>query len=348
MSFRRTVFLVLTAVVVAVAGIEALLDLAWDARQRAAFPPGFEAVAPANGGNDLLPDLLDVPLVIALALLAAGWLTRRIAAPIERLTRAADALAEAQRAEAVPVPPGDDALSDLARAFNRMSASVHESLERERAFTRYVSHELRTPLTALSVQLERAELGLVPADEVVPAASRQARRMQETLAALLALARSGRRELAPRPLAAIVAEALATVDGAEVRMPAPLPGVRVSDAPLLSQALRNLVENVARHASGRAELRATIRGSELDLVLRDEGPGLADDLLERADQPFVRGDGQAAGSGLGLALVAQVAETLGGELRLRNVPGGLEASLTVPVVVRRASARPVPDKGSQG
>jgi len=338
MSFRRTVFLVLAAVVVAITGIEALLDLAWDARQRAAFPPGFEAVAPRGGGGDLLPDLLDVPIVIVIALLAGGWLTRRIAAPIERLTRAADALAAAQRAEAVPVPPGDDALADLARAFNRMSASVHESLERERAFTRYVSHELRTPLTALSVQLERAELGLVPAEEVVPAASRQARRMQETLAALLALARSTRRELAPRPLPDVVDEVLAGVDGADVRLPAPLPGVRVSDAPLLIQALRNLVENVVRHASGRAELRATIRGSELDLVLRDEGPGLPEALIDRARQPFVRGDGQAAGSGLGLALVAQVAETLGGDLELRNVNGGLEASLTLPVVVRRASA----------
>ena len=338
MSFRRTVFLVLAVLVVAITGIEALLDLAWDARRRAAFPPGFEAVAPRGGEGGLLPDLLDVPIVLVVALLAGGWLTRRIAAPIERLTRAADALAEAQRAEAVPVPPGDDALSDLARAFNRMSASVHESLERERAFTRYVSHELRTPLTALSVQLERAELGLVPAEEVIPPASRQARRMQETLAALLALARSARRDLAPRPLPEVVGEVVAGVEGADVRLPAPLPGVRVSDATLLAQALRNLVENVVRHASGRAELRATIRGSELDLVLRDEGPGLSESLADRAQQPFVRGDGQTAGSGLGLALAAQVAETLGGELRLRNVDGGLEASLTLPVVVRRASA----------
>lgn len=336
MSFRRTVFLVLTAVVLAVTGLEVLLDLLWEARQRAAFPPGFEAVAPRGGDDDLLTDLLDVPVVLAVALLAAGWLTRWIARPIERLTRAADALADAERPEAVPVPPGDDALSDLARAFNRMSASVHGSLERERAFTRYVSHELRTPLTALSVQLERAELGLVPAEEVVPAAGRQARKMQETLSALLALARSAQRDLAPQPLAPLVAETLASVDGARIHLPAPLPGVRVSDAPLLRQALRNLVENVVRHASGRAELRVTIRGRELDLVLRDDGPGLPAELLGAAQRPFVRGGGEAAGSGLGLALVDEVAKTLGGRLQLRNVEGGLEASLTVPVVVRGA------------
>ncbi len=334
MSFRRTIFLVLTAFVLALTGVEALLDLAWDARERAAFPPGFEEVAPSDGEAGLLLDLLDVPVVVGLALVAAWWLTRRAERPIERLTHAADALAEARRPDAVPVPPGDDALADLARAFNRMSASVHESLERERAFTRYVSHELRTPLTALRLQLERAEMGFVDADAVLPAVSRQAARMQEVLHALLALARSTRRDLAPRPLAPLVEEAVSAVEGATVVLPAPLPRTKVSDAPLLAQAIRNLVENTAQHASGRAELRASIRGRSLDLVLRDEGPGIPEDLLDRVREPFVRGS-RGRGSGLGLALVAQVADTLGGGLKLRNVDGGLEVTLTLPVVVQQ-------------
>jgi signal transduction histidine kinase len=336
MSFRRTILLLLTGFVLTLTGIEVLLDLAWEARQRSAFPPGFQEVSPRDDGGGLLLDLLDVPIVVAMALLAAGWLARRVERPIERLTRAADALADARRPDAVPVPPGDDALADLARAFNRMSASVHDSLERERAFTRYVSHELRTPLTAVRLQLERAEMGLVDARDVLPTVSRQASRMQEVLDALLALARSSRRDLAPRPLAPLIEEVIDAV-GADVRSPAPLPRIRVSDAPLLAQALRNLVENTVQHASGRAELRASIRGRELDLVLRDEGPGLPDDLIARAHEPFVRGSA-GTGSGLGLALVGQVAETLGGSLRLTNVDGGLEARLTLPVVAQ-ASGR---------
>ena len=341
MSFRRTVFLVLFATVLATVGLEVVTDLLRDARQRAAFPPGFEAVAPSDGDAGLWTDLLDVPVVLLFATGIAAWLTRRVARPIDRLTRAADALAASKRPEVVPVPPGDDELSDLARSFNRMSASVHASIERERAFTRYVSHELRTPLTAVALQVERAELGLVDATDVLPAVKRQAHRMQEVLDALLALARSTQRELAPRPLAPLVEEVLASVDGVHVRLPAPLPGVRVSDAPLLRQALRNLVENVARHASGRAQLRAAIRGATLDLILHDEGPGLPEGWDDRAIRPFERGYERAngategaGGSGLGLALVGQVAETLGGELRLRNVDGGLEATLSLPVVTR--------------
>jgi signal transduction histidine kinase len=306
---------------------------------RAAFPPGFEAVAPADRDDDLWADLIDVPIVLALATAVAFWLTRRIARPITRLTEAADALASAKQPESVPVPAGEDELSDLARSFNRMSASVHASLERERAFTRYVSHELRTPLTAVALQVERAELGLVSADDVLPTVKRQAERMQEVLDALLTLARSKQRDLAPRPLGPLVAEVLASVPDAQIALPAPIANVRVSDAPLLTQALRNLVENVVRHASGRAVLRSAIRGSSLDLILRDEGPGLGDGGHERPEAPFearTQAAAGARGTGLGLALVAQVAQTLGGELRLRNVEGGLEATLSLPVVRREA------------
>lgn len=337
MSFRRTVLLTLVGIVLAVTGLEALFDLAWEARRRAAFPPGFDAVAPESFDADLIADLLDIPIVVAVALLAARWLTRRISAPIERLTRAANALAETERSSSVPVPAGDDALSDLAHAFNRMSASVHESLERERAFTRYVSHELRTPLTALSVQLERAELGLVSADTALPAASRQARRMQETLAVLLDLGRASRRELVPRPLRDVIDDVRADVPETEIRSPAPIPNVRVSDALLLSQALRNLMENVARHATGVADVRATIRGRELDVVISDYGPGMPEAASGSQDAQDVGGSGPDVGRGLGLALVRSITTTLGGELHFRNRPDGLDVSLTVPLVTQGGS-----------
>ena len=330
MSFRRTVFLVLVGMVLVVTGMEALFDLAWDAQQRAAFPPGFEAVAPDGIDADLVVDLLDVPIVIGVALLAARWLTRRIGAPIERLTRAANALAETERSNSVPVPRGDDALSELARAFNRMSASVHDSLERERAFTRYVSHELRTPLTALSVQLERAELGLVPADNVLPIASRQARRMQETLQVLLDLGRASRRELVPRSLREIIEDVRSDVPEADVRCTTPIPNIRVSDAPLVSQALRNLVENVVRHATGVAEIRTTFMGRDLEVVVSDYGPGLP--TTSEGSTSEAPHDGTEPDRGLGLPLVRSIVTTLGGELRFHQRSDGLDVSLRLPVV----------------
>lgn len=326
MSFRRTLFLVITGVVLAVTGVEVVFDLAVDRLTTA--PAGAELP------NDLLLDLLDLPVFVAIAFFAARIVTHAVARPIERLTAAANELAGARRPESVPVPPGEDELSDLARAFNRMSASVHGSLERERSFTRYVSHELRTPLSALQVQIERAQMGLVPAADVLPALERQTRRMEEVLSALLALARSSRRELAPRPLAPLLEDVLAGFDDVEAELPAPLPRVRVSDGQLLQQAFTNLVDNAAKHASGRMVVTASIRNEALDLCVRDVGPGVPESLLRRLREPFVQGAPDREGSGLGLALVGSIAETLGGRLALRNVQGGFEATLTLPIVVR--------------
>lgn len=287
--------------------------------------------------NDLLVDLVDLPLFLSLAFLLSWLLARNIIRPVRELTVASEQLSRQQRPEPIAVPTGDDELSRMARSFNAMSASIQGYLERERVFTRYASHELRTPLSALRAQVERARLNLATSDEILPAMERNILRMEVIIGALLALARSSERDPEVVVLAPLVEELVrsvppadrdrVTIDGAA------LGTVYVTDARLVQQGLQNLLENALRHTTGRVAIRIDVRDEWLTMRVSDQGPGLPEKVLAGPIEPFVNG-GRRGGLGLGLSLVASIAQALNGTLELRNTPVGLRATLNLAVLVK--------------
>jgi signal transduction histidine kinase len=294
----------------------------------------------------LVLDLIDLPLFIALAFLAAWLLSAIIARPVRILTAATERLTAQRFPDAVPVPPGDDELSTLASSFNAMASSIRRMVECERAFARYTAHELRTPLAAMRLQLERAQLGLVPVDEVLPLLERHTRRMDEILAALVRLARADTGDAEVLPLGTVLDEAMAVIPlertTLDVRARPPA-AVRVAHGRLVQQAMANLLDNAFRHGGGAATVDVEIDTSFLTFRVRDTGPGVPDGDLERLTEPFYRGDEHHDGLGLGLSLVSVIADNLEGSLELRNTGDGLEATLTLPVI--EASAQPPSEEG---
>lgn len=135
-------------------------------------------------------ELLALPLSLLLALVTAYLLFGYLMRPVRQLTEAARAIAQQRFPKPVPVPPGQDELSDLAESFNRMTQAVEGFLERERNFARYTSHELRTPLATLRAQIEALEQGLLSPEESLPAIKAGLERLERLLAGLLALTRS--------------------------------------------------------------------------------------------------------------------------------------------------------------
>ncbi len=285
--------------------------------------------------NELFLDLLDLPLFFLLALVVAWSLTRFALRPVRELTQAAQAMAGQYSPTPMPVPPGDDELSQMARSFNQMQTSVQALLERERAFTRYASHELRTPLSTFKVQLEALELGLSPTEAVVPVLERNVTRMEEVLATLLALARSGERNperASLQPLLRDLLASLAPEARARIRIHCQLrQNIKVADARLVVQAVRNLLENALRYSTGEVVFTVAARGQALLLSVRDFGPGVPENALERLTQPFYRRGNHRESLGLGLALVESISRSLSGRLELKNVSPGLEVRLTLPL-----------------
>ncbi len=292
-----------------------------------------------------------VNAMVALGALVAGLLAlglgvlmaRRVTAPARRLTAAAQAL-PADRSARVP-ERGDDELADMARAFNRMAATVAAQEALRRDFAADVAHELRTPLAVLRGRLEALSDGITePTPEHLADLHDEVLTLTQRVADLEALSRADAAEFTldrrPVDVAATAAEAAAAFadrlgDRLVVGEPRGDPTVE-ADPDRLGQIVTNLLANAERHAPG-ATVRVDVTGtaSTVELVVADDGPGIAADQQPRVFDRFARGpDG---GSGVGLTIVADLAAAHGGHVSLDSAPG---QGTTVTVSLPRSAPAP--------
>jgi signal transduction histidine kinase len=203
----------------------------------------------------------------------------------------------------------------------------------EREFITNAAHELQTPLTAIVGAVEVLEAGAAddPVDRqrFLSHLRRESERLVRLVRSLLVLARATSpeglhsEEVNVRRLLDDIAGDLRPRDGVRVVVLAPPGLVVVTDRELVERALVNLAENAVKHTrAGRILLsgRSSRRGIVLEVW--DSGGGMAEDERERATDRFYRGgDRDAAGFGLGLSIVRQVADALGGAFELESAPG---------------------------
>jgi two-component system, OmpR family, sensor kinase len=291
--------------------------------------------------------LIGGPIALLLASLAGYVLAGATLRPVEAMRRRAAEISATVDGRRLPEPEGDDEIARLARTLNEMLARLEAGLQRERRFAAEASHELRTPLASLRAELELA-LRRPRTNEELRAALGSAAEETDRLTALaedlLVLARSdeGALRLERRPLAA--GELLDSVAGrfaarageagVELEVDAPAGLEAVGDRARLEQALGNLVDNALRHGAGPVRLEAERANGSVALRVSDAGEGFADDVLPRAFERFSRADGARSGSGagLGLAIVAAIAQAHGGRASAANRPGGgAEVTLVLPV-----------------
>jgi two-component system OmpR family sensor kinase len=286
---------------------------------------------------------LVIPLLLGLAggALAGLVLARQLTRPLAALAAAARRLTAGQRDVRVP-PEGPLEVVDVAQALGGLASALAGSEDRQRRFLLDVSHELRTPLTAVSGYAEALADGVVTGPDVVPAAEvirDEAARLRSRVEDLLALARMEaddfRVELAAADLAELVRaagrawQARADAAGVPLSVEAPdAPLVVRTDAERLRQAVDALADNALRVLPAGAPLvlacRPTPGGAVVEV--RDGGPGLAPEDLAVAFErgrltERYRGD-RPVGSGLGLALVGELARRLGGHAEARQPAGG--------------------------
>jgi two-component system sensor histidine kinase QseC len=243
----------------------------------------------------------------------------------------------------------------LVSVFNRVLARLERSVGQMRRFSADAAHELRTPLAALRTRLE---VGLRRGDgdgavprEVVVDALEQAERLGRLAEDLLTLARLEGGAVAPTVLEGHVSlGAVVREVGAELQPVAEEQGrsfrwtasgalpVRGSE-PLLKRVVLNLVDNAFRHslASAAVALEAGAHGERAVLTVRDEGPGIAPDVLPQVFERFRHGAG--SGTGLGLALVREIVEYHGGTVELETPGSGVLVRVTLPLAVGARSSR---------
>lgn len=278
-------------------------------------------------------ELLALPVSLLLALVVAYLLFGYLIHPVRHLTEATHAIAQQRFPKPIPVPPGQDELSNLAESFNRMTQAVERFLERERNFSRYASHELRTPLASLRAQIEALEQGLLTPQESLPAIKRSLERLERLLAALLALTRSPHKDPEPVEVGAVlraVVQNLLLKEQQRITLKGNLGARVLGYEELLQQALSNLVNNALKFSQGHVEVEVR-QGAVIQIHVRDRGPGVPEEDIPRLGSPFLRVQPKVDGMGLGLALVRHIASVMGGGLEFSNRPGGgLEAILSLP------------------
>jgi two-component system, OmpR family, sensor kinase len=267
--------------------------------------------------------LIGVGVALLAALVAAG-LTRRGLRPLRRLAAAAGEIERtADPSRRLPGGGPQDEVGQLTGVLNRMLASLEAARAGERRFLADASHELRTPVTTLLGNVEYAARHGASA-EVLEELVRDARRLARLVDDLLVLERAGS---VGSPVgevvdvAGVVRSVLAGHDGRVVATRVD-PAFASGDAGELARALENLVENALVHGPGDGSVTVSVvsAGDRVLLTVRDEGPGPDPDDVQRLFERFWRGPDASArpGSGLGLSIVAAIAERHGGAVSVHG------------------------------
>ncbi len=256
--------------------------------------------------------------------LAAAALTGRGLRPLRRLAGAAGEIeSTADPSQRLPEARVADEIGQLTGVLNRMLASLERARASERRFLADASHELRTPVTTLLGNVEYAARHGAD-EEVLSDLHRDAARLARLVDDLLVLERagSGAQRFAPVELDELVRETAAghAVAAGRLRTGA-LDPIRIeADALAIRRALENLIDNALVHGPPGGVVSVTLsrRDGRALLTVRDQGPGPPAAQRERLFERFWRGpeSSQRPGSGLGLSIVAAIAERHGGSVRV--------------------------------
>ena len=278
--------------------------------------------------------------VVALAAVLAFLLAETILRPVNRATALAERIAAdgALTSERMPELRRDE-LGRLARSFNRMLDALRASVSAQRQLVADASHELRTPLTSALTNLEVLSEEDVPAVErrsLVAKAADQLRELSVVVGDLIELARGNGRPAETAPvelddLVARVAERSRALRQDVAFEVACEPTSVLGDAVALERAVANLLDNAAKWSPPGGVVR--VRVARGDVVVEDEGPGIAAADLPHVFDRFYRAPAARAlpGSGLGLAIVRQVAEAHGGSVSAEPGAHGARLRLALPV-----------------
>jgi len=267
-------------------------------------------------------------VVLALSFIAVRWLSR----PLQTLAEAADALG--RNLHRAPLPEAGPAeVRQAARAFNTMQARLARYIDDRTQVLAAMSHDLKTPLTRLRLRAE-----LLDDDDLRQRFEKDLREMEAMVTDALGALRGMDGPAASVPVDVMALLESLQADNEEMGRAVSISGQ--TDTPLsgdparLRRCVGNLIDNAVLYGQ-RARIQVDDSAQALTIRVHDDGPGIPEALLERVFDPFFRLDPSRSrdtgGTGLGLGLARNIARAAGGDLTLRNHPGGgLEASLTLP------------------
>ena len=283
--------------------------------------------------------LILLPVLVLITAVIGWFIARHAFKPVRQITDTVDAINDGDDLTArIGLHRGRDEIHRLAATFDRMFDRLERSFLAEKRFASDASHELRTPVAVILAECEYARQNAHSEDdyrESLEVIERQGRRMSALISQLLSLTRMDQgtqrisRERADfSSLTEVVTDETARTHPDGARLVKDIqPGVFADvDVSLMSRLVQNLVENAFKYtpAEGTVTVSLSARDGRLTLSVADTGVGIAKRDLPLIWERFWQADtsrGADKGSGLGLAMVKQIADAHGGSLGVRSEPG---------------------------
>ena len=299
---------------------------------------------PAAWGTFFVASLI----TLALGVVAAILLGRRLSRPIREASAATIRIAHGELSTRLPEPPvtEHDDLAELARSVNVMAVELDRARILEQQFLLSVSHDLRTPLTSIRGYAEAISDGAGDPKRSAEVIRSEARRLERLVADLLDLAKLRAKGFSLR-MEPVDLVALAAVAGQGFEPDALERNVAIrfsgtgslsvsADHDRLAQVAANLIENSLKFARTEVMISAYRDGPWAVLAVDDDGPGIAPaDLPHVFDRLYVarsQPTRQESSSGLGLAIVKELVEAMGGSVGASQAPiGGARLAVRLPL-----------------
>jgi signal transduction histidine kinase len=261
---------------------------------------------------------------LAAVLALTIWLARRIVSPVTRLAQAAARLGRGDLDARIPIETRDE-LGVLAQTLEETRVALKARDERLQMMLAGIAHEVRNPLGGLELYaglLREALAGQTERLDEVARIEREVGHLKAVVSEFLEFARRAPPHLEPVALRPLLDEVAEVTTGAAHLTVDAAPGLTVSaDAGQLRRALLNLARNALTAArGGNVALRATSVGDAVRVEVQDDGPGVPPELREKIFTPFFTT--REKGTGLGLAFVQEIVADHGGEISVRDAPGG--------------------------
>jgi signal transduction histidine kinase len=286
-------------------------------------------------------------LVVAAAV--SALLARRLTRPIAAMQTTAGRIAGGDLSARVGVTPSpNDELASLARSIDTMADELETARGHEREFLLSISHDLRTPLTSIKGYAEAMADGVIDSSpdraRAAGVIAAEARRLERLVADLLDLARLDAHEFSlttqPVDARAVVG---ATMQGfapaaqewnVQLQLTPGAPVPAEADPERLAQIVANLVENALKYATHSVVVDVARRNGQVEVRVDDDGPGIPPGERGRVfDRLYTarRTPGRKVGTGIGLAIVHELAGAMGGQAVCEPLePGGTRFLVTIP------------------
>lgn len=277
--------------------------------------------------------LIALPVFMLLAAIGSYRIVRKALRPLDTITATAEAINEAKDLSGrIGLPEGKDEFSRLASDFDHMFERLERSFNAEKQFTADASHELRTPIAIIKGACEYAEkYDETPEDhqETISMIHRQAERMNILVSQLLSMTRmeqgTEKAHMEEWQLGDLVQSICQEENwrGSRFHLEVRSNAVVKADYDLMGRLIRNLVENGFKYGKpdGNVWVEVTHLNDEGLVAVRDDGIGIPEGEQDKIWQRFYQVDASRSeeeGTGLGLAMVRQIARIHGGYMTLES------------------------------